>query len=394
MALFKIFNNIQSGNDLPTTAVQGFCYFDASTKLFWIDIKDTPSGVTLDNSDKTSATYRTYRVPLNAYAAEGCTYDSAGNIIASTYIKKSLGTAKGDILYWSAKDTPTKLAVGSSGQVLTVNSSGVPAWSTNINGNAGSASKVNNTLTFDGKSFDGSSAVIGGNMIYYIEGPSTDTTAGTWTGSHSGITSLYNGLTIIYVPKVAGASTTTLNINSLGAKTCYYTNTSKLTTHFATTTPIMLTYYNGSWKRADYDSNSNTVPSAYCETSAGTAAKVSSCTNFTLKANSFIHVLIRYTNTSTSALTLNINSTGAKPIYINGSASSASNYTLPAGTYIAFYDGTNYYFRTDNKLTADITGNAATATKLATGRAIKIGSTSKTFDGSGDLTWTLAEIGA
>ena len=31
--------------------------------------------------------------------------------------------------------------------------------------------------------------------------------------------------------------------------------------------------------------------------------------------------------------TLNINGTGAKPIYINGNASSASNYTLPAGSY-------------------------------------------------------------
>ena len=53
---------------------------------------------------------------------------------------------------------------------------------------------------------------------------------------------------------------------------------------------------------------------------------------------------------------------GAKPIYINGTASSSSNYTLPAGSYIAYYDGTNYYFRTDGKLTADITGNATHAT--------------------------------
>ena len=69
---------------------------------------------------------------------------------------------------------------------------------------------------------------------------------------------------------------------------------------------------------------------------------------------------MRYANTAQSALTLNINSTGAKPIYINGAASSATNYTLPAGTYLVFYDGTNYYFRTDNKITGSITGDAAT----------------------------------
>ena len=66
--------------------------------------------------------------------------------------------------------------------------------------------------------------------IPYIEGPTTDTTAGHWTGTYEGITALEEGLTIIYVPHVAGATTTTLNINGLGAKTCYWTGTSKMTT--------------------------------------------------------------------------------------------------------------------------------------------------------------------
>jgi len=37
---------------------------------------------------------------------------------------------------------------------------------------------------------------------------------------------------IIYKPSVAGSSTTTLNLNNIGAKTCYLNNTTKLTTHF------------------------------------------------------------------------------------------------------------------------------------------------------------------
>ena len=190
--------------------------------------------------------------------------------------------------------------------------------------------------------------------IPYIVGPDTDTTAGTWTGSYSGITAYTDGLTIIYVPKVAGASTTTLNINGLGAKTCYYNNANKLTTHYAAGTPILFTYIGGGWKRADYYSDSNTYTSAYCTTVSATADKVASCSNYALKANSYVHVLIRYGNTSQTALTLNINSTGAKPIYINGTASSASNYTLPAGTYIVYYDGTNFYFRTDGMLPGKI----------------------------------------
>lgn len=210
--------------------------------------------------------------------------------------------------------------------------------------------------------------------IPYIVGPSTDTTAGTWTGSYTGITSYTDGLTIIYVPAVAGASTTTLNINGLGAKTCYYTGTSKLTTHYAVGTPILLTYSGDSWKRADYNSDSNTYTSAHCTTAAATAAKTASCSNYTLKANSYIHILIRYANTVAGAITLNINSTGAKPIYINGAASSSSNYTLPAGTYIAFYDGTNFYFRTDGTLpgTIEKATNATSANKVANNLVIKL----------------------
>ena len=107
-------------------------------------------------------------------------------------------------------------------------------------------------------------------------------------------------------------------------------------------------------------SNSDTYPSAYCSTGAGTAAKTATCSGYVLLSKSFLHVIITNSNTSASALTFNVNSKGAKPIYINGTASSSSNYTLPAGSYLVYYDGTNYYFRTDGKLTASITGDAAT----------------------------------
>lgn len=53
-------------------------------------------------------------------------------------------------------------------------------------------------------------------------------------------------------------------------------------------------------------------------------------------------------NSYAGAITLNINSSGAKTIYINGSVSSSSNYTLPAGLYLVYYDGTYYRFRTNS----------------------------------------------
>ena len=43
---------------------------------------------------------------------------------------------------------------------------------------------------------------------------------------------------------------------------------------------------------------------------------------------------------------------------------------------------------------SSFSGNSATATKLSTPRTLTIGNTGKTFDGSGNVSWTLEEIGA
>ena len=90
--------------------------------------------------------------------------------------------------------------------------------------------------------------------VFYVEGASTDT-AGVWTGAIQGLEAYYNGLTILYRNVVAGSSSTTLNINGLGAKTCYMTGGTLLTTHYAVGSVILLTYYNNAWRRADYNTN-------------------------------------------------------------------------------------------------------------------------------------------
>ena len=91
------------------------------------------------------------------------------------------------------------------------------------------------------------------NSTYYVEG--TGTTSGTWLGSISGLTAYYDGLTIRYKIPVSGAGTTTLNINSLGAKTVYHYGTSKVTTHYPVGAVISLTYISangGSWTKDMY----------------------------------------------------------------------------------------------------------------------------------------------
>lgn len=79
MALFKILNNIDSKNSLPKTANKGYCYFDANTNLFYIDIKD---GSNITPTDET------YRVPLNAAKAAYASValkDFQDNVISKTY---------------------------------------------------------------------------------------------------------------------------------------------------------------------------------------------------------------------------------------------------------------------------------------------------------------------
>lgn len=50
--------------------------------------------------------------------------------------------AAGDILYASATNTLSKLGIGSVGDVLKVNASGVPAWGTDISGGGGSSTSI------------------------------------------------------------------------------------------------------------------------------------------------------------------------------------------------------------------------------------------------------------
>ena len=181
------------------------------------------------------------------------------------------------------------------------------------------------------------------------------------TGSWTGVTDkpeLYDGMHILYYLPYAGVSgNTSLNLTlstgwQTGAKPVYRYGTTYVTTHYSAGSVIGLTYLaaQDAWfADADY-SVSAVYTSGYCTTSKKTADKTASMTYFALHANEWVFINFRYENTKAAALTLNINSTGAKPLYINGNPSSASNYSFPAGSYLVFYDGTNYYLRTDGLL--------------------------------------------
>lgn len=255
-----------------------------------------------------------------------------------------------------------------------------------INGNAGTATKlsaaknieligdVTGSVDFDGSSDVDITTTVKRTVGYGICETAAATSAKVITIADTSWTLEVGSIIGVKSSVSNSASNVTLNVNGSGAKEIYYNNAKYTSTSSSVCgykNRTIYYMYDGTywvWLSMGTLSDANTVPSVQCETAAGTAAKVGTCTNFSLLAKSYVYVNIRYTNTSAGAITLNINSTGAKPIYINGTASSSSNYGLSAGSYLAYYDGTNFYFRTDGVLTASITGKAGDSDKLG-GRA-------------------------
>ena len=113
MALFKIFNNIDSKtlnpetnsydySGLPHTYKKGYMYFDASKSLFYIDT-DGDGGLTGT------------RVALNAYGSERAYADENGDRITTTYLKIS---DAGSILSGEAARVAHSLTFGVNGEYV------------------------------------------------------------------------------------------------------------------------------------------------------------------------------------------------------------------------------------------------------------------------------------
>ena len=170
-----------------------------------------------------------------------------------------------------------------------------------------------------------------------------------------------------------------------------------------------------------FDGTANITHFGSCSTAAATAAKVVSVPNFVLATGAEVTVRFTVTNTAASP-TLNVNNTGAKAIVYRNTAISAG-YLAANRVYKFVYDGTNYeligdidtntkytaasatpkapgtaavgtsskYAREDHvhPLQTTVSGNAGSATKLATARTIGITGvvtgTATAFDGSKNI---------
>jgi hypothetical protein len=167
------------------------------------------------------------------------------------------------------------------------------------------------------------------------------------------ITELYEGMKIaVAFTTRGGTSNTKLNINELGEHYLYKNiNTNITTASFASGCVLYFTYFNDNW-RSDQESNStyNAMVDAYVSLGA-TATNISaSCTNFSARPGSTINVTFPRDYTAVSAKNFRAGTTTYQPLYLNGSATSNTNYFIPSGTWPVYYDGNNWYLWTDGSI--------------------------------------------
>ena len=221
----------------------------------------------------------------------------------------------------------------------------------NVSGNASTATTATKLGTNAGSLyqpvyFTGGKPTIGsGYTIEYIVGTQTAAT-GSWTGT-SKDTALYDGKMIMYVLPYAGSGNATLNLTmadgtTTGAKNVYrYGNTTPITTHYGAGSRILLIYdaTNGRWNSsAWYDSNNNTLLRVYSSATDINVPLIGQSS-----ANSTTAAWSTYTATYKDWYGA-IPNDDAKRAKINLSTGAM---TVPGG------------------ITANVTGNASTATKLS-----------------------------
>lgn len=113
-----------------------------------------------------------------------------------------------------------------------------------------------------------------------------------------------------------------------------------------------------------------------CGTAAATAAKVVACSNFALRAGAVVNVKFTYKNSAANP-TLNVNNTGAKPIYLNNKAITADYYWNAQDVLTFVYSGSYWYIAdagtlakiktTADSITLSVSQTYATKSELKVG---------------------------
>ena len=315
-------------------------------------------GVTV-NPNKKQITATKFKGNLEGTADVAKAYDTADT--GTNSIAVALGT-KAD-----------KVANATEGNFASLDANGNIADSGKNENNLSvlSASKLTTDRTISGVSFDGSK-----NIHRYGEcSTAAGTVAKTVTLSDSMSFTLAAGASVfVKFANANSASNPTLAVNGTTAKAIMRYGTTAAGTAAKTSwysgTVVHLVYDGTYWQMAGWINDDSTYSNAglgqgygTCSTAEATAAKVVTLSGYAIATGGI--VAVKFTYGLCASATMNINSNGAKNIFINGAAVTSTTAKMVKGGDIAYfiYDGTQYQFLGTDRMEKDaVTGFSDTGT--------------------------------
>lgn len=315
-------------------------------------------GVTV-NPNKKQITATKFKGNLEGTADVAKAYDTADT--GTNSIAVALGT-KAD-----------KVANATEGNFASLDANGNIADSGKNEGNLSvlSASKLTTARTISGVSFDGSK-----NIHRYGEcSTAGGTAAKTVTLSDSMSFTLAAGASVfVKFANANSASNPTLAVNGTTAKAIMRYGTTAAGTSAKTSwqagSVVHLAYDGTYWQMVSWLNDDSTYTNASlgqgygtCSTAEATAAKAVTLSGYALVTGGI--VAVKFTYGLCASATLNVNSKGAKNIFINGAAVTATTAKMVKGGDVAYfiYDGTQYQFLGTDRMEKDaVTGFSDTGT--------------------------------
>ena len=245
-----------------------------------------------------------------------------------------------------------KVSSATAGDIATLDANGnlVDGGTSIANAHVAKADQLNTARNIDGVSFNGTS-----NIHHYGECSTAAATAAkeVTLADSMGFTLAKGSKVYVKFTNANAAASPTLNVNGTGAKNIYrYGSTapsSSASESWISGSVVPLMYDGSAWQIVGWLNNtySNlTLGQGYgtCSTAEATAAKVVTLSDYNLAIGGI--VAVKFTYGLCASATMNINSKGAKSIFIHGAAVTATTAKEVLAGDIAYfiYDGTQYQF--------------------------------------------------